>query len=82
MRRRDRPLRQLVVVMLLVSWGLAQFVLWCWLLGYLPWAMRRVYHSSRWSTALRWLALMFFYTISVGLAVGISMLAGIMTIGH
>jgi hypothetical protein len=33
---------------------LLQFVLWCWLIGYLPWAMRRVYHSSRLGTFLRW----------------------------
>ncbi|MYM40558.1 DUF3667 domain-containing protein [Duganella qianjiadongensis] len=70
------------ILMLLVSWGLAHFVLWCWLLGYLPWAMRRVYNSGRGTTLVRWLLLMFFYSILIGLAVGGSMLAGIMTIGH
>lgn len=70
------------IVMLLVSWGFAHFVLWCWLLGYLPWAMRRVYNSGRGTTFVRWLLLMFFYSILIGLAVGGSMLAGIMTIGH
>ncbi len=69
-------------LMLLIPWGFVQFVLWCWLLGYLPWAMRRVYQSGRWSTLLRWLTLMFFYSLSIGIAVGLSMLAGIMTIGH
>lgn len=70
------------IVMLLVPWGLVHFVLWCWLLGYLPWAMRRVYNSGRGTTFVRWLLLMFFYSILIGLAVGGSMLAGIMTIGH
>lgn len=70
------------ILMLLVSWGLVHFVLWCWLLGYLPWAMRRVYNSGRGTTFVRWLLLMFFYSILIGLAVGGSMLAGIMTIGH
>jgi len=70
------------ILMLLVSWGFAHFVLWCWLLGYLPWAMRRVYNSGRRTTFVRWLLLMFFYSILIGLAVGGSMLAGIMTIGH
>eukprot|EP01030_Chromulinospumella_sphaerica_P005164 gene5164-5049_t len=70
------------IVMLLVSSGFVHFVLWCWLLGYLPWAMRRVYNSGRGTTFVRWLLLMFFYSILIGLAVGGSMLAGIMTIGH
>jgi hypothetical protein len=33
-------------LILVVIW-LAAICLWCWLIGYLPWAMRRVYHSSR-----------------------------------
>ncbi|MFC0167269.1 DUF3667 domain-containing protein [Pseudoduganella danionis] len=70
------------ILMLLVPWGFVQFVLWCWLLGYLPWAMRRVYNSGRGTTFLRWLLLMSFYSILIGLAVAGSMLAGIMTIGH
>jgi hypothetical protein len=59
-------------VMLLIPIGLVNFLLWCWLLGYLPWAMRRVYHSSRAGTLLRWAVLMFFYSISIGVALGIA----------
>ncbi|SDG19702.1 MULTISPECIES: DUF3667 domain-containing protein [unclassified Duganella] len=59
-------------VMLLIPIGLVNFLLWCWLLGYLPWAMRRVYHSGRAGTLLRWAVLMFFYAISIGVALGIA----------
>jgi hypothetical protein len=69
-------------VILLAQFGLLQFVLWCWLIGYLPWAMRRVYHSSRFGTFLRWSVLMLFYAISLGLAVLISAGMGILTVGH
>jgi len=69
-------------VILLAQFGLLQFVLWCWLIGYLPWAMRRVYHSSRLGTFLRWSVLMLFYAISLGLAVLISAGMGILTVGH
>jgi hypothetical protein len=68
------------IVMLLVHVGIVQFVLWCWLLGYLPWAMRRVYHRSRWGTFMRWSTLMFFYSLSILFAVIISAGMGIMTI--
>ena len=69
-------------VILLAHYGLLQFALWCWLIGYLPWAMRRVYHSSRFGTFLRWSVLMLFYAISLGLAVMISAGMGILTVGH
>lgn len=59
-------------LMLLIPFGIVNFALWCWLLGYLPWAMRRVYHSSRAGTLLRWAVLMFFYAISIGVALGIA----------
>lgn len=59
-------------VMLLIPVGFINFLLWCWLLGYLPWAMRRVYHSSRAGTLLRWAVLMFCYSISIGVALGLA----------
>lgn len=59
-------------LMLLIPVGLIDFLLWCWLLGYLPWAMRRVYHSSRAGTFVRWAVLMFFYSISIAVALGIA----------
>jgi hypothetical protein len=57
-------------------------ILWCWLLGYLPWAMRRVYHRGRFGTFCRWVLLMLFYLMSIGLALLFSMGMGIMTVGH
>ncbi|GJJ02853.1 hypothetical protein RugamoR64_33910 [Duganella rhizosphaerae] len=68
-------------VILLVPFGLVGFVLWCWLLGYLPWAMRRVYGGSRWGVFLRWGTLMTFYSMAIGLAILLSMLGGVMTLG-
>jgi hypothetical protein len=69
-------------VILLAHFGLAQFLLWCWLIAYLPWAMRRVYHSSRFGTFLRWSVLMLFYMLALGFAVLISAGMGILTVGH
>jgi hypothetical protein len=66
-------------LMLVIRVGLIDFVLWCWLLGYLPWAMRRVYHSSRAGTLLRWSVLMFFYMISVAVALGLAGVLGAVT---
>ncbi|MYM94881.1 DUF3667 domain-containing protein [Duganella vulcania] len=68
-------------VILVMPFGPVNFVLWCWLLGYLPWAMRRVYGGSRWGVFLRWGTLMTFYSIAIGVAVFLSMMAGIMSIG-
>jgi len=66
-------------LMLVIRVGLIDFVLWCWLLGYLPWAMRRVYHSSRAGTLLRWSVLMFFYMISIAVALGLAGALGAVT---
>lgn len=69
-------------VMLLVPFTFVRLLLWCWVLGYLPWAMRRVYHSGRFTTFLRWSALMLAYVVALGLAVLVSMGMGLMSIGH
>jgi hypothetical protein len=69
-------------VMLLVPFTFVRLVLWCWLLGYLPWAMRRVYHKGRFGTFWRWSVLMFCYGLSLLLAVGFSMAMGVMNVGH
>jgi hypothetical protein len=66
-------------LMLVIPIGIVNFALWCWLLGYLPWAMRRVYHSSRAGTFARWAVLMFFYTISVGVALALAGALGAVT---
>ena len=55
-------------------------VLWVWLLGYLPWAMRRVYHRSRRGTFWRWILLMFFYSLAIALAVLVSAMIGLMSV--
>ncbi len=68
-------------VILLVPSALVGFVLWCWLLGYLPWAMRRVYGGSRWGVFFRWSTLMTFYSMAIGLAILLSMLGGVMSVG-
>lgn len=52
----------------LTSNGFVQFLEFCWLVGYLPWAMRRVYGGSRWATCLRWSLLMLAHSISIGVA--------------
>jgi hypothetical protein len=57
--------------------GFFKFVLFCWLLAYLPWAMRRVYRKSWWSTALRWAALVVLHLLSMAGAIAVTMLLGI-----
>jgi len=48
--------------------GFVQFLEFCWLVGYLPWAMRRVYGGGRWGTFFRWSLLMLAHSISIGVA--------------
>lgn len=69
-------------LILLAHFPLLQFALWCWLIGYLPWAMRRVYHSSRFGTFARWSVLMLAYMIALLFAVMISAGMGILSVGH
>ena len=69
-------------LMLVIPVGIVDFALWCWLLAYLPWAMRRVYHGSRKGAIVRWLVLMFFYMISVAIALALAGAMGAMTAGH
>lgn len=67
-------------LILLVNVAIVDFALWCWLLLYLPWAMRRVYHRSRFGTFWRWLVLMGAYMICVFLAIATSVVTGVMTL--
>lgn len=62
--------------------GLLTFALWVWLLGYLPWAMRRVYQRSRAGTLWRWLLLMAVYSLTMGLGFVLTAGAGILSVGH
>jgi len=66
--------------MLLINVGIIDFALWCWLLLYLPWAMRRVYHRSRFGTFWRWAVLMAAFMICVFVASALSAASGIMTL--
>jgi hypothetical protein len=62
--------------------GFLKFVIWIWLLGYLPWAMRRVYHKSRFGTGWRWLTLMACYMITLGISFLVVVGAGVVTASH
>ncbi|WP_229487911.1 DUF3667 domain-containing protein [Pseudoduganella lutea] len=54
---------------LLVPDGFFKFVLFCWLIGYLPWAMQRVYRKGLFGTAWRWAVLMALHLMSMALAI-------------
>nr|WP_229202086.1 DUF3667 domain-containing protein [Pseudoduganella aquatica] len=51
-------------------------VLLCWLVGYLPWAMKRVYGGGKLATVARWSVLMLAHGISLSLAIAGAMMAG------
>jgi hypothetical protein len=52
-------------------------VLWFWVMGYLPWAMRRVYNKGRFSTFWRWTVLAMLHSISLGFAILGAMAMGV-----
>lgn len=64
--------------MALVAEGFFRSVLGAWLLAYLPWAMWRVYPSSKWGTICRWLALIVVYSITLVLASLASIAIGVL----
>jgi hypothetical protein len=57
--------------------GFIKFLLFCWLLAYLPWAMQRVYRKGRWGTAWRWLLLLAAHVISLAFAIVIAAFIGL-----
>jgi hypothetical protein len=57
--------------------GFVKVVLFFWLLGYLPWAMQRVYHKGKWGTAWRWGALIVLHTLSLAAAILVATFAGV-----
>jgi hypothetical protein len=59
--------------------GLFKFVAFCWVIGYLPWAMQRVYRKGRWGTFWRWLLLAVLHGASLAAAILGVMAAGILT---
>lgn len=64
---------------ILVPIGLVKFALICWLLGYLPRAMQRVYRTGRLGTAWRWLLLLVLHTLSLALGILAVLALGVVT---
>lgn len=56
--------------------GFLKFMTFCWVLGYLPWAMQRVYQKGRWGTFWRWVLLGVLHGISLVIAI-----LGVMALG-
>ncbi|GGY45526.1 DUF3667 domain-containing protein [Pseudoduganella albidiflava] len=56
-------------IFLLMPDGFIKFMLFCWLIGYLPWAMQRVYRKGLFGTAWRWAVLMALHLLSVVVAI-------------
>ncbi|QGZ43090.1 DUF3667 domain-containing protein [Pseudoduganella flava] len=67
----------LLAAFVLVPDGFFKFVLFCWLLGYLPWAMQRVYRKGKWGTAWRWFLLIVLHMLSLLAAVIVAMFLGV-----
>lgn len=59
--------------------GFLKFLTFCWVGGYLPWAMQRVYRKGRWGTFWRWLLLAALHGASLVVAILGVMAAGIMS---
>ncbi|MTW11640.1 DUF3667 domain-containing protein [Pseudoduganella eburnea] len=53
--------------------GFLKFVAFCWVAGYLPWAMQRVYRKGKWGTAWRWLLLGLIHGVSLAIAIFVAM---------
>jgi hypothetical protein len=59
--------------------GLLKFAAFCWVAGYLPWAMQRVYRQGKWGTFWRWLVLGLLHGIALATAVMAVMGLGILS---
>ncbi|WP_338767601.1 DUF3667 domain-containing protein [Massilia sp. METH4] len=57
--------------------GFIKFLLFCWLLGYLPWAMQRVYRKGVFGTAWRWVVLMVLHLLSLAVAILLAISLGV-----
>jgi Protein of unknown function (DUF3667) len=57
--------------------GLVKFLLFCWLLGYLPWAMQRVYRKGVFGTAWRWIVLVALHVLSLAAAILAAVFLGV-----
>lgn len=58
--------------------GFLKFVAFCWVAGYLPWAMQHVYRKGKWGTAWRWLLLGVLHGMSLVIAIVVALGLGIM----
>lgn len=59
--------------------GFLKFAAFCWVTGYLPWAMQRVYRKGRWGTFWRWLLLGVLHGVSLMVAIVAVMGLGIIS---
>ena len=66
-------------VFLFLPDGFLKFLAFCWMIGYLPWAMQRVYHKGKWGTAWRWLLLIVLHGLSLSVAILAAIAAGVLT---
>lgn len=70
---------QFAAIKLVGDTSFVAFVLICWLVAYLPWAMRRVYGGGKFLTFMRWSLLMLAHGLSMVLAIALAMGAGAAT---
>lgn len=59
--------------------GFLKFLAFCWVAGYLPWAMQRVYQKGKWGTFWRWLLLALLHGASLAIAIAVAMGLGIIS---
>lgn len=59
-----------------LSDGFLKFAAFCWVMGYLPWAMQRVYRKGKWGTFWRWALLGALHGVSLVVAI-----LGVMALG-
>ena len=52
-------------LILLAPFDIVQLLLFCWMVAYLPWAMRRVYGGTKRATLARWITLMALYLLTM-----------------
>lgn len=57
--------------------GFIKFALFCWLLGYLPWAMQRVYRKGVFGTGWRWVVLMALHLVSLAAGILVAIFLGV-----
>jgi len=69
----------MLAVFMFLPEGFLKFVAFCWVAGYLPWAMQRVYQKGKWGTLWRWLLLSVMHGVSLAIAVAATMGMGVIS---